>query len=87
MSAASTKRGVIVSVCARASQVTNTAYALSMAANMTAYFESFLGVNYALSKVDLIAIPEFSSGAMENWGLILFRESALLIDKMSDPSR
>ena len=35
---------------------------------------------------DLFAIPDFSAGAMENWGLITYRETALLYDKETDPA-
>ena len=34
---------------------------------------------------DLVAIPDFLAGAMENWGLITFRETTLLVDKQSSP--
>ena len=40
-----------------------------------------MGIKYPLPKVDLIAIPDLSFGAMENWGLITYRETALLVDE------
>ncbi len=43
-----------------------------------AYFEHYFGIHYPLPKLDMIAIPDFAAGAMENWGAITFREIALL---------
>lgn len=40
--------------------------------------EDYYGTNYPLPKLDLIAIPDFAFGAMENWGAIAFRENLLL---------
>jgi aminopeptidase N len=42
------------------------------------YCEEFYGIDYPLSKMDLIAVPDFAFGAMENWGAITFRENLLL---------
>ncbi|XP_048581683.1 glutamyl aminopeptidase-like [Nematostella vectensis] len=59
-------------------QINQTYFALDVAEKIITYFEKYYKVMYPLPKQDLIAIPDFSSGAMENWGLITFRETALL---------
>jgi tricorn protease interacting factor F2/3 len=47
------------------------------------FYEKYYGISYKLPKVHLIAVPEFAMGAMENWGAITFRETALLLDANS----
>lgn len=47
------------------------------------FFEDYLGIQIPLKKMDLIAVPDFSAGAMENWGAITFRESAILVNNGS----
>ncbi|KAK9884518.1 hypothetical protein WA026_007361 [Henosepilachna vigintioctopunctata] len=46
-----------------------------------AFYEEFYDLEYPLPKQDMVAIPDFSAGAMENWGLITYRETTLLYDK------
>ena len=58
-----------------------TAYALNVAAKLLPYYENYFGIAYPFDKLDLIAIPDFSAGAMENFGAITFRETALLVDE------
>lgn len=45
------------------------------------WFESWFNIKYELDKLDLVGIPDFSAGAMENWGLITFRQEYLLCDQ------
>ena len=47
------------------------------------FFEDYYGIPYPGDKLDLLAIPDFASGAMENLGAITFRETALLVDRLS----
>jgi aminopeptidase N len=53
-------------------------YALGIAVNALAYYETVFGIPYPLPKVDMVALPDFAAGAMENWGLVTYRETALL---------
>ncbi|OGK09852.1 hypothetical protein A2767_01500 [Candidatus Roizmanbacteria bacterium RIFCSPHIGHO2_01_FULL_35_10] len=53
-------------------------FALECAKKSLEYFEKYFNYHYPLKKLDLIAITEFASGAMENWGAITFRENSLL---------
>ncbi|MGE3976503.1 MAG: M1 family metallopeptidase [Nitrospira sp.] len=47
------------------------------------FFEDYYGIPYPGDKLDLVAIPDFASGAMENLGAITFRETALLVDRQT----
>jgi aminopeptidase N len=58
-------------------------FALEVAVRCLELYEKFFGSDYILDKCDLIAIPNFAAGAMENWGLITYRETALLCDESS----
>lgn len=55
-------------------------FALDLCKKLVKSYEDYFGIKYPLPKLDLIAIPDFASGAMENWGAITFRETILLYD-------
>ncbi|XP_061102909.1 aminopeptidase Ey-like [Conger conger] len=55
-------------------------YALNVTGPILKFFESYYNATYPLTKSDQIALPDFNAGAMENWGLITYRETALLYD-------
>ncbi|RZB39723.1 Peptidase M1 domain containing protein [Asbolus verrucosus] len=70
-------------VCSRAEAANERKYALDISPKLMNYLENFTGIPYNVSgigKMDQVAIPDFSAGAMENWGLITYRESTLLWD-------
>ena len=50
------------------------------------YYDDLFGTPYPLKKLDQVAIPDFEAGAMENWGLVTYRESQLLCDESSSIS-
>ncbi|XP_030375833.1 aminopeptidase N isoform X2 [Scaptodrosophila lebanonensis] len=56
-----------------------TNYAYNMVRKFLPFFEEYFGIKNKLPKIDLVSIPDFGFGAMENWGLITFRDSALLV--------
>ncbi|XP_072050679.1 glutamyl aminopeptidase-like [Amphiura filiformis] len=63
-------------------KVDQTAYALQVGLNITTFYEEYFDLPYPLPKLDMIAIPDFVSGAMEHWGLITYRERYLLYDPL-----
>ena len=75
------KSGVEVNVYATPAQPADSLnWALQHAAQTIDFFNEYFGVPYPLPKSDHVALPDFSSGAMENWGLVTYRETALLAD-------
>ncbi|HTV64176.1 MAG TPA: M1 family metallopeptidase [Bryocella sp.] len=72
--------GVKVSVCTVPGQENLAHFPLEASTYILHYYDSYFGIKYPLPKLDNIAVPDFQAGAMENWGAIIYRETALLVD-------
>ncbi|KAI8635130.1 peptidase family M1-domain-containing protein [Xylariaceae sp. FL1651] len=56
-------------------------FSLDLAARTLEYYEKIFGAEFPLPKMDMVAIPDFAAGAMENWGLITYRVVDLMLDE------
>ena len=72
-----------IRVAARPGQGHLTAFALHCATHALQWFEEYYGIPYPAAKLDLVAVPDFAFGAMENLGCVTFRENLLLVDPES----
>lgn len=78
---ASTKHGVETRIWATKAHKPETLdFALDVAKRALEFFNNYYDVPYPLAKCDHVALPDFSVGAMENWGLITYRETCLIAD-------
>jgi puromycin-sensitive aminopeptidase len=77
-----TKDGMPVKVYATPGRAELGRFALDTAIRGLQFFGDYYGIPYqkALPKLDLLAIPDFEYGAMENWGAVTFRETAIFVD-------
>eukprot|EP00817_Percolomonadidae_sp_ATCC50343_P002352 CAMPEP_0117423504 /NCGR_PEP_ID=MMETSP0758-20121206/4115_1 /TAXON_ID=63605 /ORGANISM="Percolomonas cosmopolitus, Strain AE-1 (ATCC 50343)" /LENGTH=878 /DNA_ID=CAMNT_0005206733 /DNA_START=5 /DNA_END=2641 /DNA_ORIENTATION=+ len=75
-----TKNGLRIRVFTPLGKTNLGTFALDVALRVIPLFEDLFQIPYPLPKLDLIAIADFSAGAMENWGLLTYRETALLLD-------
>lgn len=74
------KNGVLIRIFTTPGKKEQGRFALEVAKHALVYFSKWFGIPYALPKCDMVALPDFASGAMENWGLVTYRETALLVD-------
>ena len=72
--------GVPIRVCSTPDKVKLTTFAVKAAEHFLHYYDGYFGIRYPMPKLDLIGIPDFEAGAMENFGAITYRETALLLD-------
>jgi aminopeptidase N/puromycin-sensitive aminopeptidase len=77
--------GVPIRTCATPDKVGLTRFSLNAAKYLLHYYDGYFGIKYPLAKLDLVAIPDFEAGAMENFGCITYRETELLVDAKSGP--
>lgn len=77
---AKTSDNTLVRAYATPDNVQFTDFALEVAVKCLDFYNNYFGIPYPLEKCDMIALPDFSSGAMENWGLITYREQCMLVD-------
>ncbi len=75
-----TSEGIPVRVCSTPDKIALTHFALTAAEHFLTYYDTYFGIKYPMPKLDLIAIPDFEAGAMENFGAITYRETDLLVD-------
>jgi aminopeptidase N len=73
--------GVPIRGCATPDKVKLTKYAVKAAEFVLHYYDNYFGIKYPMPKLDMIALPDFEAGAMENFGAITYRETDLLLDE------
>lgn len=81
---ASSKNGTEVGVFStKAHNLKTLDFALDIAVRVIDFYEDYFGVRYPIPLSYHVALPDFSAGAMENWGLVTYREVYLLVDENS----
>lgn len=72
--------GVLVRVYTPYGKTEQGRYALDVCARSLDFYKDYFQIPYPLNKMDMIAIADFACGAMENWGLVTYRETCILVD-------
>ena len=72
--------GIPIRACATPDKKDLASFGLEAAEHILHYYDSYYAMKYPYGKLDLVAIPDFAAGAMENTGAIFFRENLLLLD-------
>eukprot|EP01132_Coremiostelium_polycephalum_P003245 gene3245-4063_t len=73
-------KGVKLRVWANPELINTAQYALDISKAVIPFYSKYFNMEYPLKKLDLVAIPDFAAGAMENWGCMTFREKDLMFD-------
>ncbi len=77
--------GVPIRACSTPDKVELTRFAVDSAKYVLHYYDTYFGIKYPMPKLDMVALPDFEAGAMENFGCITYRETDLLIDSKTGP--
>ena len=72
--------GVPIRGCSTPDKVDMTKFAVESAEYILPYYNKYFGIKYPMPKLDMVALPDFEAGAMENFGCITYRETDLLVD-------
>jgi aminopeptidase N len=72
--------GVPIRACSTPDKVELTKFAVESAKYVLHYYDAYFGIKYPMPKLDMVALPDFEAGAMENFGCITYRETDLLVD-------
>jgi len=75
--------GVLIRVYTPQGKKEQGQFALDVAVKTLPFYVDYFKIDYPLPKLDMIALADFAAGAMENWGLVTYRETALLIDSVN----
>ncbi|EJD75414.1 peptidase family M1 containing protein [Loa loa] len=76
-----TSMGTRFRIWSREEALNQTIYALRAGISVLEFYEDYYNISFPLKKQDMMALPDFAAGAMENWGLITYREKYLLYDE------
>lgn len=76
----STKDGVGIRIFSPPGRASQSRFALDCSVKALEFYNDFFQVPYPLPKLDMLCVTEFAAGAMENWGLVTYREVALMVD-------
>ena len=77
--------GVPIRGCATPDKVQLTHLAVTSAEHILHFYDTYFGIKYPMPKLDMIGIPDFEAGAMENFGCITYRETDMLVDEKTAP--
>jgi len=79
------KKTINISVCARSNAMHKVQVLFNYSLNILNYYETYFNSAYPLSKIDHITVPDFNFGAMENWGMVIYKEDLIFFDEGQTP--